>query len=371
MGIYDAFGLRISSDIELPFLKASTAWFVKREPDLEIHWSIQEPEDDDSKEKSLYVGGERGDGKRPYFTVAFCPDLGVIRCRHSGDKGDATFLIDSRGSGIAVTASPKVDITDVISYLTGPVMGCALRLRGKLCLHGAAVEAGDGAIAILGPKGSGKSTLAAALAQRGYPVLTDDIAVVQRRHGRFYAMPAYPRLRVWPESQQFVPDWQSDCLPRVLSVLDKRYQLLSAEPSAPEWRFSTRPVELRSVYLLGYGEGAARIDRLAPAPSTMALQLNIYAPYITDRQLRTRDFSFLASLAAGVPVCRAEAPEGRVGFEQRLEAILDHASLTFNPRARLTRVDSHSLLHQSNGGVRDRGDSFGARTENAVEVARV
>lgn len=94
----------------------------------------------------------------------------------------------------------ELTIEDTATYLLGPVFGVLLRLRGVTCLHASAVAFGDRVAAFVGSEGAGKSTTAAALAQRGHPILSDDVVALAERDGSFFVHPACPYLCLWPES---------------------------------------------------------------------------------------------------------------------------------------------------------------------------
>ncbi|MBV9882761.1 MAG: hypothetical protein JO276_07120 [Sphingomonadaceae bacterium] len=68
---------------------------------------------------------------------------------------------------------------DLTAFLTGSMLGILLHLRGDVVIHASAVLAGDAAILFCGASGAGKSTLAAALGQRGYAMLADDLSVLR------------------------------------------------------------------------------------------------------------------------------------------------------------------------------------------------
>ncbi len=84
--------------------------------------------------------------------------------------------------------------------MLGRVLPLALHRAGALCLHGSAVATPAGAIVLLGPKGRGKSTLALALAQRGAPLLTDDVAVVEYSGGDCQVRPGVHGMRLWADA---------------------------------------------------------------------------------------------------------------------------------------------------------------------------
>jgi hypothetical protein len=73
-----------------------------------------------------------------------------------------------------------------------------LARRGRTPVHASAFMMGDLAVVLAGPSGSGKSTLALAAAERGYPMLSDDMLFVQLHPG--FALWGFPRpIHVFPE----------------------------------------------------------------------------------------------------------------------------------------------------------------------------
>ena len=112
-------------------------------------------------------------------------------------------------------------LEDAATYLLGPVLGFVLRLRGITCLHASAVAVGDRAIALMGPANAGKSTTAAGFSRMGFPVLADDIVALSEPDEILRVQPAYPQLRLWPESAAFLYG-SADALPRLTPTWDKR-----------------------------------------------------------------------------------------------------------------------------------------------------
>ena len=68
-------------------------------------------------------------------------------------------------------------------------------------LHASAVRVNGRAVLFCGSSGAGKSTLAAALAQRGYPLVTDDVCTLSI--GEAGAPVVYPdgrQLKFWAQA---------------------------------------------------------------------------------------------------------------------------------------------------------------------------
>ena len=76
-------------------------------------------------------------------------------------------------------------LSDAVTYLSGPIPGFILRLRGVTCLHGSAVETGGRALILIGPSGAGKSTTAAALCRLGCRLVSENAVAVLRDGEQF------------------------------------------------------------------------------------------------------------------------------------------------------------------------------------------
>ena len=90
-------------------------------------------------------------------------------------------------------------------------------------LHASAVRVNGKAILFCGPSGAGKSTLAAALAQRGYPFITDDFcAVTVTEDGTPMVHPDGRQLKLWAQAIEKL-DLKGRSGARVRSSLEKFY----------------------------------------------------------------------------------------------------------------------------------------------------
>lgn len=82
-------------------------------------------------------------------------------------------------STIDIDPDPGFDQRLIGLPLLGPVLSLLAHRRGKLVLHGSAVMIDGRAHVFLGDKGDGKSTTALALVKEGYPLISDDVIVLQ------------------------------------------------------------------------------------------------------------------------------------------------------------------------------------------------
>jgi hypothetical protein len=213
------------------------------------------------------------------------------------------FHLSRDGREIWATWADSSTLADTATYLLGPVLGFAQRLKGVLCLHASAVVVDDFAIALCGPAEAGKSTTAGAFAAAGHAVLSDDLTALHERGAQLYAMPAYDHLRVWEESERVLLG-TSGTLPRLTPTWDKRALGLSEHG----WTFRDSPVRLGAVVLLAPRADdarAPRVESVTPGDAFVALAANSYANYLLDDRMRAEEFVAIARLMATVPVVRA------------------------------------------------------------------
>ena len=183
-------------------------------------------------------------------------------------------------------------------------MGFALLLRGCISLHASALAINGNAVAIVGPAGSGKSTTAAALAELGYSILAEDVVTLQDLGDQFLVQPAYPCIRLWPESVRALYGENVE-LPKLTPTWEKCYLDLTQE----QYQFQKRPLPLAAIYLLGErsdDQFAPSIRELEPNDALLKLIANTYASRFMDRTMRGRAFEVLARLLKSVAVRRVE-----------------------------------------------------------------
>lgn len=232
---------------------------------------------------------------------------------HFSYEDNTEFLVTPAGDQIFASTPPGATLEDTCTYFVGPVMGFVLRLRGVVCLHASTVVIGGRAVAFCGPPGSGKSTTAAAFAQRGYPVLTEDIAALDICES-FCIRPGYPRVNLWPDS--IAKLWGSpDALPAITPNWEKRY--LELGNGAAEFYTSSAP--LVAIYVIGERGWLqeAKIQSLQPVEALITLASNTYTPYLLDTTMRALEFDVLTRLVKHVPVRRV-SPSADIGNIGRL-----------------------------------------------------
>ena len=178
--IYKAFGLIISSEIEIPeFLKGSG------NPDVHIIiGNIPETIPDVYKEGFRFVLSKNE------FILRF--------------KDWAEFYVKD-GKQIVIKPEKDVDERDVRAFLLSPVIAILLHQRGLLPLHSSGIIYKNKAVLFAGNSGAGKSTLAMALNRKyQYPLISDDIIAIQKDNNKPVAFSSFPSVKLWDDSSEML-----------------------------------------------------------------------------------------------------------------------------------------------------------------------
>ena len=231
------------------------------------------------------------------------------------------FVVDRTGSHIWAKWSAASTLFDTVTYLMGPLLGFVLRQRGVLCLHASLVAVDGQALALLGPVGSGKSTTAAALAQRGYGILSEDVAAVASTPDGFVAHPGYFRIRLWPNSSAILFG-SEDYLPKLTPLWDKRY--LDLEEAG--FHFHSQSLPLRAIYLLearADSDDAPMLQEVLPRQGLVELIANTYMNKLLAPEQRAVEFELLGKLIGAVAIRRVTAHADPARLGQFCQIILD------------------------------------------------
>ncbi len=296
---YDIYGLCLQATRPLPGLRAASG---SRRPDVRVSleglpgWLKDSAA---SCSQPWHVSSCRDGRGQPGLKIWRLGDGAYFWFRYS----DGThFIVDGQGCRVWAAWPAKGFLEDVAAYLLGPVLGFALRLRGVPSLHASAVVVGGRTVALLGPAGSGKSTTVAALARRGYAVISEDVVPIVPMGSAFLAYPGHTYVRLWPQAVTLLFGSPNE-LPRLAPSWEKRYLDL------PEKGYSiqTQPLPLAAIYVLGDRANvpeAPFVEEASPRERLMTLIANTYAARLLDERQRAEEFELLARLAAGVSVRR-------------------------------------------------------------------
>lgn len=236
----------------------------------------------------------------------------------------ADFVVCAGGRQIHCHPAPGVPEATIRHLLLDQVIPLAISHRGRVVLHASAVTTPAGAVGFVGSAGQGKSTLSAGFSKDGYPVLTDDALAIEESEGRFFALPSYPGLRLWPDHAAALFDDARD-LEAVADFTEKR----RLGPQHGQVNFSHLPSPIHRLYLLSPQEAAeghagARITPLGPRETVMALIPHTYHLDITDSARLGQELHQLSQLASRRLCYHLAYPRDLALLPSVRTAILDH-----------------------------------------------
>lgn len=255
------------------------------------------------------------DAGSPWYESPYRDDRGVslltIRTAASGYllcyAEGTRFLVSTSGAEVDAWWDAPLTALDAADYLLGGVLAFIVRLRGKVPLHASAVVVQDQAVLFAGGQGAGKSSIAAAFATLGYPVLSDDIVVVDDSAASVLVYPSHARLSMWPDSADTL--FAAKSLPTHSAIYEKRRLDLLEHG----YRFHEGPLPVGMICVLANRALSSRppmIRVLRPRAALMSLVSQTYGNYLLDASMRAREFDVLGHVAASVCISELSLGSG-------------------------------------------------------------
>jgi hypothetical protein len=241
----------------------------------------------------------------------------VYRFEKIGD-----FLVPSDGSFVRAFLNREAAAWAVDFVLCRGVIPRLLHLRGTTCLHAGAVAVGGCAVAFCGPSGSGKSSLTAAMATRGYRVLTDDVLPLRASScgDAILAGPGLPEVRVHPSAA---------------TRLGIAHRVMPPVPGQTKavWRpeaFTASSLPLSRIYLLEPHSEAGAETRMttSPAPPRDALLALLFNSFWLDPGVTGAlgtDLLRFAQVVRSLPISRLSFEFSEMGFDLVDRLISSHS----------------------------------------------
>jgi len=180
---YTAYGLSIGSEIPLPPLEPSKATMV----DLTIK-RRRLPKSPPFEATKVYRAGlnaQFAQNGRNCLWLDWSPLVAFMAI--NGNE----LLVETTEDG-----------TDLIALFTlSEALGLILFQKNYFLLHGSAVQIGGQGVVFLGEPGAGKSTTVAAFAQKGVPVISDDMVCIHiNEAGNPVLIPSFSQIKIWENS---------------------------------------------------------------------------------------------------------------------------------------------------------------------------
>ena len=280
---YRAYGLRVRSAVALPFdpLPEPSA----SAPDVTVRLgAVPEALPGGSAGRSLFP---------PHWQArpgAFLMHVeGVARYLATGGRDVRIEPLGTDAGGVA-------------DFFPGTPFTALLQQRGVATLHAAAVATEAGAVLLLGRSGIGKSSLAAALVERGWALLADDVTgVTLAGGGRALALPGFSRQRLCEHTLDEM-GWRGRERSRVRDGVEKYW--------TPAQRVCAEPLPVRAAFVLGAADRPdVGVDPVPPNRAFRVLRSNTHRRRAMEAMgQRDAHFRVLTAMARQAPVARVTRP---------------------------------------------------------------
>jgi hypothetical protein len=233
----------------------------------------------------------------------------AIACARQGEvyvlrfPGLADFIVDTSKNVIRALPVDGISAGTVSHLLIDQVIPRLVCHGGRMVMHASAVALDpDHTVAFLGDTGRGKSTLASSYVNSGCRLLTDDCLLVEKRGLALFGIPAYPSLRLWPDSQEAMFPG-SRRFTEMAHYTNKR-QLTGIETE----QASADPIAITVLFVLGEAGKAPRddsilIEAVSGMTAMMAMIESAFTLDVVSKEVARRNFQLVADVAqSGVPL---------------------------------------------------------------------
>ena len=200
----------------------------------------------------------------------------------------------------------------------------ALHLRSVPVYHAGGVSLGGKALVFFGHSGQGKSTLSASFGKAGYPVITDDVLVLEYTEHGFNALPSFPWIRLCRESIDAL--FGKSVLESLPADGDGKLRVSSDSGLV---KFAAEPIPLKGICVLSNGDEPPDGRLIEISPIARAEAVGILLSRDSMLPILGRDqvsylLAFLTRLVAQVPVWRLSIRPGLDQLPQVVEALVNH-----------------------------------------------
>lgn len=307
---YQAYGLNIASELELPELlrfDSSTNNHNITAFKADIH--IRAGEVPEHLNNAIHTTSNKQVNQHEFiFQMA-----GIAR------------YYAQNGTSIIVSPCNNAEPGDIRLYLLGTVFGAALHQRNDFPFHCSAIllpqtlvhgqhSCQSQVIAFCGDSGAGKSTLLHSFAERGFQVLGDDVGVIRisKRKNAFY--PGFPRVKLWQDTLEHFQIY-SEPLIKDLMRSDKYHLKI-------EQAFHAKPAQLYAVIELHQGP-AFKLTEQRGINALKILMRNTYRPGILRQMGKKQDhFKKCADLLKNTRVFQYQRPWSLSELDQSVDYLL-------------------------------------------------
>lgn len=231
----------------------------------------------------------------------------------------ARYLVEA-GSSITIEPAPDALPQTIEHFLRMLPLAALVYQRGMLAFHAAAVTNGEYTVLLAGNSGSGKSTILAALLQRGWAMMTDDLAIVALdEQGQPTVYPSRAGIALWPDSLNnlgIASDSFSYC-----DANRKEYPV--------HGHFDNKPRTLRGIYRLNVNnKSEVAVEELEGSARFQMIGTLLYNSQVADALCNRSDYlRSVATIAQKVQSRDLSRPRGIWSVKTLIDHVLNNSGI--------------------------------------------
>lgn len=293
---YLAFGLSVSSEIELPALMPD------KNPPGEAKVKIRV-------------------GDVPVSTLQPCREAKPFTSFNGREfiysiSGTARYYVKD-GTEIIIQPESE-DWSSILLYFYSNCLAAVLFQRNLIPFHVSGVFVAPGKVLLFAaPSRTGKSTTAVMLAEKGYSTFTDDTAILSVENGKCYAYASYPMARLWQNSLTKQSLYREEDKRAIRdNVMLQKYGFHFHDS------FVSGPVEVSGIVFLEEAGADIVVETIKASQGIQLLGSNIYRNHwIKGMGKGVLQFKTLTAVVNCLNMWKAVRPKGKPTFQAFADAI--------------------------------------------------
>lgn len=221
----------------------------------------------------------------------------------------------SNGNKIIIENIGNPSLSEIKLFLLGSAFGALIFQRGKVPFHGSTVRVNNKAIIIGGVSGAGKSTITAKLVLRGYPIIADDVSLIDIVDNSVCVFPGFARIKLWADTVDLLKI--DDKLEKIRPQLEKY--------SYPVDNYHNKETEISTVVIIKTKntEGVT-VEEIKGVEKFKILNNNIYRKqFARPLKVEQEQFKIISQMSAKVKLFVLERPNSTNSINEVADSILN------------------------------------------------
>lgn len=235
----------------------------------------------------------------------------------------ATYYLEKKGNRFFITIQPEKDVleNELRIFVLSSIMGAVAHMQGFFPLHASGVNIGGKAFLFCGASGIGKSTLCAALYQKGYPFITDNLAnLFSNQKGDLMVYPSYNHIRLWSDSIKELKEFENDGV-KMREEIEKYNMLLTA--SLP-----SQPITVGGIFILRKSfDSDISMELISGRVKSDMLVSNTFRIKLLNAIGDQKEYFKILNIAANkVPILKLQRPISQFRLSDLSQCVLEKAN---------------------------------------------